>query len=133
MIANLSLKTTQKVQCVNIIDKLNDVISENKLKNGVLLIYVPHTTAALTINEGCDPDVFRDIVEKLEHVFPQSYTYHHQEGNSEAHIKSSIIGNQRFVFVQNGQIIKGTWESIFFMEFDGPRNRRIIVNFISSK
>ncbi len=133
MMTNLSIKSTQKVQCINITEKLNEVINENKIKNGVLLIYVPHTTAALTINEGCDPDVFRDIVEKLDQVFPQSYSYHHQEGNSDAHIKASIIGNQRFVFVQNGQIIKGTWESIFFMEFDGPRNRRVIVSCIPTK
>lgn len=132
MIVNISITSSQKVQCINISEKLDEVASELQLTEGILFIYVPHTTCALTINECCDPDVFQDIIEKLDHIIPQSFNYHHCEGNSEAHIKSAIIGNQRFVFVHNSKIVKGSWEGIYLMEFDGPRNRRILVNAIKT-
>jgi secondary thiamine-phosphate synthase enzyme len=133
MIVKLSITSTEKVQCINITDRLNQLIRDNNFTEGILFIYAPHTTAALTINEGFDPDVFRDIVEKVDHLIPQSFAYHHQEGNSEAHIKSALIGNQRFLFVRNHQMVKGCWEGIFFMEFDGPRNRQVLISFLPNK
>jgi len=133
MIKHISVTTTQRIECINILDQLQRLVEEIKLKDGILLVYVPHTTCAITINEGCDPTVFQDILFKLTDVFPVDDTYVHPEGNSDAHLKAALMGNQRFMFVHDGQIVKGTWESIFLLEFDGPRTRRIFVHYIRTR
>ena len=93
-------------------------------------VFVPHTTAGITINEGADPAVRSDILRRLEELVPRSGDYRHAEGNSDAHIKSSLMGNSTLVPVQGGKLSTGTWQAVFFCEFDGPRNRKLIVELI---
>ncbi len=100
--------------------------------SGLAFLYVPHTTAAVTINEGADPSVKSDILNHLQEQIPQAASYNHIEGNSDAHIKSSLIGNSVSVIIENGQLILGTWQGIFFCEFDGPRTRKVYLK-ISEK
>jgi secondary thiamine-phosphate synthase enzyme len=91
---------------------------------------VPHTTAGITINEGADPDVKRDIVKTLEKAFPESGDYHHSEGNSDSHIKTMLTGNSSVVLLEDGRLVLGTWQTIYFCEYDGPRNRKVLVRII---
>ena len=98
-----------------------------------MIAYVPHTIAGITINEGADPSVQRDIIENLKKIIPESGDYHHMEGNSDAHIKASILGSSVTVIVQNNRLVLGTWQHIFFYEGDGPRNRTVYVEMISKK
>ena len=116
------------------IDITNDVqksIGEENIQNGHVIVYVPHTTAAITINEGADPSVQRDIIETLKIIVPESGEYHHMEGNSDAHIKASILGSSATVLLKNNNLVLGTWQHIFFYEGDGPRNRRVYVEIVS--
>jgi len=99
---------------------------------GACYVFVPHTTAAVTINENADPDVPKDILMKLDKAIPLDDNYRHIEGNSAAHIKASLFGSSEVVLVENGNVILGTWQSIFFCEFDGPRTRKVMVRVISA-
>ncbi|MHB1665790.1 MAG: secondary thiamine-phosphate synthase enzyme YjbQ [bacterium] len=141
MISDFEINTLKKT---NFIDITNEVInsinsgfnkqdSDNKgtLSNGLCLIYTPHTTAGIIINENADPDVALDIQNFLKGIIPAGIKFNHAEGNSDAHIKSSIIGNSRIVPVLNGKLLLGRWEGIFLCEFDGPRTRKVIVAAIS--
>ena len=103
------------------------------LKNGHVIVYVPHTTAGVTINEGADLSVQRDIIKTLKKLVPESGDYHHMEGNSDAHIKASLIGPSITVFIKNNKLVLGTWQHIFFYEGDGPRNRRVYVEVLNKK
>ena len=94
-------------------------------KDGALVLFCPHTTAALTVNEGADPDVVRDVVANLRGLIPKRGDYHHAEGNSDAHIKTSLVGPSLTLIVENGKLCLGTWQKVFFCEFDGPRQRQI--------
>ena len=120
-----SVRTNSQTELVKIDHLVNQAIERSGVKSGVCHIFVPHTTAAVTINEGADPSVVRDILHELNKVIPFSDNYHHMEGNSAAHIKSSIVGCSETVIVENGRPKLGTWQSIFFCEFDGPRSRRV--------
>ena len=100
--------------------------------NGICLIYVPHTTAGVTINENADPDVARDILKTLDTLVPFEAGYRHREGNSAAHIKASLVGTSQTVAVENGRLILGTWQGIFFCEFDGPRTRKVLLRCIAA-
>jgi secondary thiamine-phosphate synthase enzyme len=115
---------------INITDLVQAVISEEKIKSGICVVFTPHTTAAVTINENADPDVPHDIINALEKTLPRSVQYRHSEGNSPAHVKSSLIGVSELVLVENGRLVLGTWQAIFFCEFDGPRQRKVIVKFL---
>ena len=128
----LKIATKNRNDFVNITSLVQKVVSEKKWSNGILYIYVPHTTAGITINECADLDVARDIINQLDKRIPWRDGYYHGEGNSAAHIKSSLIGSSTFVFIENNRINLGTWQGIFFTEFDGPRNRKIWIKFISS-
>jgi secondary thiamine-phosphate synthase enzyme len=130
MIFFLNVESKNRTEAINITDKIKEIIEHNKIKNGLLNIYTPHTTAAITINEAYDPDVFDDFLFKASELFPKSKNYKHKEGNSDAHIKSAIIGNQRFIIIDNGKPVFGRWEGIFFLEFDGPRKRQIVLQMI---
>lgn len=129
-IKQFTVRTHSRVQFVNIDHEVQKAINEIGIQDGICTVFVPHTTAAVTINENADPDVVRDIIQELEKVIPFSDNYHHAEGNSAAHIKSSFIGASETILIQNGRLILGTWQSIFFCEFDGPRNRRVFVKAI---
>ena len=127
----LRVKTTKKTSIVNITPLVKEEVKKSGVKSGLCLIYVPHTTCAVFINEGADPDVVRDITYMLEKLIPwDDRNYAHAEGNSAAHIRSSIIGNSRIVPIEGGELMLGTWESIFLAEFDGPRERKVIIKII---
>jgi secondary thiamine-phosphate synthase enzyme len=112
---------------IDITDRIRVLLKESRIRSGICHVYVPHTTAAVTINENADPDVPRDILMELEKIVPFNDHYRHVEGNSAAHIKASMLGASETVFIENGELVLGTWQSIFFCEFDGPRTRRVIV------
>lgn len=129
----LSLRTKQRVEMVDITDQIQKLISDSGLKNGVCFIFVPHTTAAITINEGADSSVRFDIIEKLSRLVPVDGNYRHLEGNADAHIKASLIGSSVMVLVNDGELALGTWQRIFFCEFDGPRARQIFVQTLETR
>jgi len=122
----ISIQTSLKSQFVDITREVQSFVSEYNIINGTVLVYVPHTTAGVTINEHADPDVVRDMVMMLDRMVPwNDPDYRHGEGNSAAHIKSSMMGASAMVIVRNGKLQLGTWQGIFFCEFDGPRTRNV--------
>ncbi|MBP2687351.1 MAG: hypothetical protein H6Q81_2256 [Deltaproteobacteria bacterium] len=123
----ITVKTEGKQLFVDITKHVRLVVREAGLKSGVVHIFIPHTTAAVTINENADPDVRQDILNCLEKIAPSSGPYLHAEGNAHAHIKASLIGPGVSVFVEAGQLVLGTWQSIFLCEFDGPRTRNVMI------
>jgi secondary thiamine-phosphate synthase enzyme len=125
------VKTRSRSEMIDVTGEVRSVLRESGTKNGVCCVFVPHTTAAVTVNENADPDVPRDILMEMNKVIPLSDNYRHIEGNSAAHIKASLIGSSVNVLVENGDLLLGTWQSIFFCEFDGPRTRRVLVKLIS--
>lgn len=127
------IKTAAHSCAVDITDRVEAVLREKSALNGVCLIYVPHTTAAVTINEGADRSVMEDILESLEKLVPWQGGYKHAEGNSAAHIKSILTGGGAQVIVDAGRMVLGTWQSIFLLEFDGPRTRKIHVQFTGER
>jgi len=125
------VETKSRTDFIDITGKVNDIVRSAGKKDGLCVVYVPHTTAALFINEGADPDVARDIAVLIDKLIPWYHAdYKHAEGNSAAHIKSAIIGNSRVIPIAEGKLTLGTWESIFFAEFDGPRRRKVIVTIM---
>ncbi len=122
-----NIKTPERNCTLDITSQIRKTIDEVNLKEGAVLVYVPHTTAAVTINEGADPDVQRDILEKLSNLVPHRGDYKHMEGNSDAHIKSTLVGVDRYIPVHNSSLVLGTWQKVFFCEFDGPRTRRFCI------
>ncbi|MGZ6248757.1 MAG: secondary thiamine-phosphate synthase enzyme YjbQ [Syntrophales bacterium] len=122
-----AVRTNTRAEMIDITDRIRILVKESRIKSGVCHVFVPHTTAAVTINENADPDVPRDILTELEKIIPFNDHYRHVEGNSAAHIKASIVGASETVFIENGDLVLGTWQSILFCEFDGPRSRRVIV------
>lgn len=125
-----SIQTHANVEMIDITGRIRDFLKETPLRNGICHVFVPHTTAAVTINENADPDVPRDILNTLDTLIPIVGPYRHAEGNSAAHIKASLFGTSQTVFVENGELILGTWQSVFFCEFDGPRMRKVLVEFV---
>ncbi len=125
----LIIQSSKRMQLIEITSKIIEKI-EGKIKDGILLCYVPHTTAGIFINEHADPDVAGDINNYLSRMVPENYSFSHVEGNSDAHIKSILIGNQIFIIIENGKLQLGRWQGIFFAEFDGPRTREIWIKFI---
>lgn len=126
----LSVTTKSQFHCVNITSQIQKVLKDSGVKNGLITIFVPHTTAAITINEGADPSVIHDIISELDKIIPLSNNYQHLEGNSAAHIKSSLVGCSETILIENGTLVLGTWQAIFFCEFDGPRNRKVLLKII---
>src|SRR5450759_2430851 len=126
----INIRTNSQTEMIDITDLVQAVISEKKIKSGICVVFTPHTTAAVTINENADPDVPHDIINALEKTLPRSIQYRHAEGNSTAHVKSSLVGVSELVLVENGRLVLGTWQAIFFCEFDGPRQRKVIVKFL---
>jgi len=128
----INIRSSRREELIDITSEIQEVIGRNSVENGFVIIYVPHTTAAVTINEGADPDVQRDIINTLHRLIPKNGNYQHLEGNSDAHIKSSILGSSVTVLVKNKKLVLGTWQKIFFYEGDGPRIRKIFVNIFSN-
>ena len=130
MIRILTVKTKKRIETVDITKEVRGVIYDLGVKEGICTIVVPHTTAGITINEGADPDVMRDFIDKLDELIPLESDYLHAEGNSAAHIKTSIVGSSVHIMIDKGEPLLGTWQSIFFCEFDGPRERKVQVKVI---
>lgn len=127
---SFSVKTRQQQELVDITPQISGLVSEHAGPKTLCVVYVPHTTAAVTINENADPDVKRDIIYGLNHLVPDNLDYRHGEGNSPAHIKASLLGSSQTVFIDNGKLKLGTWQGIFLAEFDGPRARSVMVSFV---
>lgn len=121
------IETKRREEMVNITPQLKEFIRSSSVKDGRLMIFVPHTTAAITINENADPSVPRDITFALNRISPKLKEFTHLEGNADAHVKSSLIGCSQDVLIENGELLLGTWQGIFFCEFDGPRTRKAIL------
>ena len=123
----LPLKTTSHTQMLDITRQIQDAVTDSGVKSGICTIFIPHTTAAVTINENADPDVVRDFTMEINKIVPWEDGYHHMEGNSAAHLKSSMIGFSEQVIIEDGRLVLGVWQGIYFCEYDGPRNRKVIV------
>lgn len=126
----LNIKTTSKTEFIDITAKVQEAVGTTGLTEGLCMLYVLHTTAAVTINESADPSVKSDILMVLNEVVPWEAQYRHGEGNSPAHIKSTLVGASELIAVENGRLVLGTWQGVFFCEFDGPRTRRVLVKVI---
>ncbi len=124
----INVSSKKRNEMIDITYDIQKLIAEENLTEGHLLVYVPHTTAGITINEGADPSVQRDIIETLKKLIPENGDYHHMEGNSDAHIKASLLGSSVTVMVKNKKMILGTWQHIFFYEGDGQRTRKVIID-----
>ncbi len=131
MLEEVSVKTHHREELLDITSVIADFVQKHGLDEGVITLFVPHTTAAVTINENADPTVKRDILDKLRREFPQRDGYQHAEGNSDAHIKSSLTGPSLQVIVSGGRLVLGTWQAIYFCEYDGPRSRRLYIKSVS--
>ncbi len=127
----ISVKTSGRSELIDITAQVSAFVKESNLRDGFVVIFVPHTTAGVTINENADPSVKSDILMELDKVIPQNDNYAHLEGNSAAHIKSSLMGPSLTVIVENGDLVLGTWQGIFFCEFDGPRRRKCLMKAVS--
>lgn len=130
MTQTVSISTRQRSEMLEISGQVQRVVSESGLQTGWVVVYCPHTTAGLTINEDADPSVAADILETLDRLVPWRAGYRHTEGNAAAHIKASLMGSSVTVLVEQGRLALGTWQGIFFCEFDGPRSRRVLVEVI---
>jgi len=126
----ISIRTNSRVDLIEISDKIQDLISKSKIQDGTCLVFCPHTTAGLTINENADASVKKDIISALNKLVPESAGYAHREGNSDSHIKSSLFGSCLTIFVENNQLLLGRWQGIYFCESDGPRSREVWINII---
>ncbi|WXR62627.1 secondary thiamine-phosphate synthase enzyme YjbQ [Peptostreptococcaceae bacterium AGR-M142] len=126
-----NIQTKKEQQFVDITNMINEAINKSETKSGFALVYCPHTTAGITINENGDPDVVRDIIMQLNKVMPVNGDYRHFEGNSHAHLKSSYMGTDKNIIIHDGKLLLGTWQSVYFCDFDGPRNRRVFLKIIA--
>jgi len=127
MIKEINVKTSLQADLVDITLQVTKAVAESKVSEGLCCVYVPHTTAAVTVNENADPSVKEDILMVLNKLIPRRDDYQHMEGNSDAHLKASLIGSDRTIPVRSGVLCLGTWQGIYFCEFDGPRNRKVII------
>lgn len=126
-----TIKTNQREQMLDITDIIREDIVQSKIQDGIAIIYVPHTTAGITINENADSDVVADLLFALKRLVPKDENYKHIEGNSDAHLKASLIGSSCSVIIENGKLKLGTWQGIYFCEFDGPRTRKFYTKFLA--
>ena len=129
----LSVKTRARTELVDITSDINHLVQQSGVDQGLCMLYVPHTTAAVTINESADPSVKSDMLMILNEIIPWEANYRHLEGNSAAHIKTTLVGSSELIAIENGRLVLGTWQGIFFCEFDGPRNRKIQVRIVEER
>lgn len=130
MLEYINIKSKNRNEFIDITKEVQEVVKKAKVLSGVCYIYTPHTTAGITINEGADPAVQRDIQNTLTRLVPYERSYSHREGNADAHIKSCLIGTSQFAIIENGSLVLGTWQAVYFCEFDGPRHRRVVIKII---
>ncbi len=130
MFESLIVKTSTRIEMIDITEKIEDIISRHDVEKGICCLFVPHTTAGITINENADYTVQLDINLKLSKVIPAGENYSHLEGNSDSHIKSTLVGQSLSIIVYGGKPVLGTWQGIYFCEFDGPRNRKLYIKLI---
>ena len=131
MIQTFPVETSTQTELIDVTDSVREIVKKVGVEDGVCIVFIPHTTAAITINENADPSVVQDILMELNKIVPFKDQYRHMEGNSPAHIKASLVGGSQTVLIESGKLVLGTWQGIFFCEFDGPRNRKIYVKVIS--
>jgi secondary thiamine-phosphate synthase enzyme len=131
MIQTFQVRTSKRTELIDITRSVQEAVQKTGLRDGVCILFIPHTTAAITINENADPNVCKDIVMELNKIVPFEDRYQHLEGNSPAHVKASLVGFSQTILLESGKLILGTWQGIFFCEFDGPRNRNVHVQIIS--
>ena len=126
----IQVKTKARNELIDITQQVEKVVEEAGIAEGICVVVVPHTTAAVTVNENADPSVKADIIAKLGELVPAGDRYHHQEGNADAHIKAALVGTSESILVRGGQLALGTWQGVFFCEFDGPRTRQVWVRVL---
>lgn len=126
----ISIATRSRTEFIDVTSRVEEVVKKSGVENGICFIFSPHTTAGVTINEGADPSVREDIIYQLNKIVPFSSDYRHLEGNSPAHIKTSLVGSSCTVAIENGKLHLGTWQAIFFCEFDGPRARKLVIKIL---
>ena len=129
----LSVKTERRTQLIDVTAQVQKAVSASNVADGICYLYVPHTTAAIAINECADPDVARDVEGALDRLIPVTGAYRHGEGNSDSHVKAILVGASQNVFVYGGKLALGRWQGIFFCEFDGPRNRKVHVKVVKDQ
>ena len=130
MTSNISVKSRARSEMIDITSSIQKEVAESGVMEGLCVVYVPHTTAGVTINEGADPSVCDDILNKLNRLIPRDEGYSHMEGNSDSHIKTLLTGSSVSVIIENNSLVLGTWQKIFFCDFDGPRSRKINIKII---
>ena len=130
MLTKLSVNTSKHTQMLNITEMIRKAVEDSGVRSGVCTVFIPHTTAAVTINENADPDVVRDFTMEINKLVPREDGYQHIEGNSAAHLKASMIGFSQQVIIENGRLLLGTWQGIWFCEYDGPRRRSVYVKLM---
>jgi secondary thiamine-phosphate synthase enzyme len=129
----LKIDTSKREEFKDITNEIAEIVKNSAIDKGIVNIFVQHTTAGITINENADPDVVRDMLSTFDKIVPFEDNYKHYEGNSHAHIKASMLGSSVSIPIEEGKMILGTWQGIYFCEFDGPRNRKVVVSIIESK
>jgi len=129
----VGVTTRKRTEFIDVTSFIEKVIRESKVQEGVCIIFCPHTTAALTINENADPSVRKDIIHHLEELVPYAKEYSHVEGNADAHIKSSLLGSSLNIIIKDGLLVLGRWQGVYFCEFDGPRQRKLYIKVIKEK
>ena len=128
----ITVQSRHQNEMIEISDQVRSAVARSGIRNGLALVFTPHTTAAVTINENADPDVVTDMLHGLDRLVPRKDNYRHLEGNSAAHIKSSLIGAGETLIVADGTTVLGTWQGIYFCEFDGPRTRKVLVRVLGA-
>jgi secondary thiamine-phosphate synthase enzyme len=126
----INVRTKSRTELVDMTGQLSRLVQESRVTDGLLVLYVPHTTAAITVNENADPSVQHDILAELNRLVPFTGVYQHTEGNSAAHIKTTLLGPSQTLFIQGGRLALGTWQGVYFCEFDGPRTRKLWVKIV---
>lgn len=129
----ININTKTRTEFIDITENVQRIVKEKGVSSGICVVYCPHTTAGLTINENADPSVKKDIINHLQELIPEDKGYSHIEGNADSHIKSSLIGSSLNVIIEDGRLILGTWQGIYFCEFDGPRKRDVYVKVIKGE
>lgn len=131
MLREFSL-ATERNNWIEVTGNVRDLVRESGVRNGLCVVYCPHTTAGITINENADPDVVRDLIFALEKTYPDRAEFRHSEGNSAAHLKASVIGSSATIIMRDGRLLLGTWQGVYFCEFDGPRTRRFYIEILEA-
>lgn len=132
ILKRISIRSSKRVEFIDLTRRIEEELKDAGVKKGFCVVYVPHTTAGITINENADPDVVRDIIARLDAIAPESSDYYHTEGNAPAHVKASIVGSSVYLIVEDGRPLLGRWQGVFFCEFDGPRNREVYIKIMGS-